>query len=62
MVLKTCVFIPSVQANLVKGACPIKSVSYLALYHGCNSTGVNCPVFLVEVPIFRYISVLKRTR
>lgn len=61
MVLKTYVFIPTVQADLIKGACPIKSVSYPALYHGCNSTGVNCPIFLVEVPISRYTTVLKRT-
>lgn len=43
--LKTCVFIPTIQVDLTKNACPIKSVSYPALYHGCNSTGVNCPIF-----------------
>lgn len=62
MVLQTCVFIPAVQADLIKDACPIKSVSYPALYHDWSSTGVNCPIFLAEVPIFRYIAVLKRTR
>lgn len=53
MALKTCVFIPAVQADLIKEACPIKSVSYPALYHGCNSTGANCPIFLVGVPPFQ---------
>lgn len=52
VVLKTCVFTPTLQPDLIKDACPIKSVSYPALYRGCNSTGVNCPIYLVEV--FRY--------
>lgn len=50
VVLKTCVFIHTAQADRIKDACPVKSVSHPPLYRGCNSTGVNALFFQLKFP------------